>query len=350
MINEFSLTIGAAMKLTTRLFLSFTLMLTASIAQGSPVNPFNYDNPIVTQRADPFIHRHTDTGCYTFIGTSPKFDNIELRQACRLNDLKTAQPKVIWQKNESGVMSQNIWAPELHQIDGTWYIYFAAGEKERPFQIRMFVLSNKNEDPMTGQWRVSGKITTPWDSFALDATTFEHQGKRYLIWAQQDKERSYNSALWMAEMDSPLTIKQPVIRLTKPEFDWEIQGYKVNEGAAVLIRHGKVFVTYSASATDHRYATGLLWADATSNLMDESNWHKSSKPVFETNEQLDRFGPGHNSFVLAEDGKTDLMIYHSRDYRELRGNPLTDPNRHARARAIYWDKNGMPVFSAEIPD
>jgi GH43 family beta-xylosidase len=48
--------------------------------------------------------------------------------------------------------------------------------------------------------------------------------------------------------------------------------------------------------------------------------------------------------VLAEDGVTDLMIYHARDYRELRGTPLTDPNRHARARALNWDERGFPVF------
>ena len=38
------------------------------------------DNPIVLQRADPQLVRH-DNGCYTFIGTSPKFDEIALRQA-----------------------------------------------------------------------------------------------------------------------------------------------------------------------------------------------------------------------------------------------------------------------------
>ncbi|MEJ2402179.1 MAG: family 43 glycosylhydrolase, partial [Xanthomonadales bacterium] len=68
------------------------------------------------------------------------------------------------------------------------------------------------------------------------------------------------------------------------------------------------------------------------------------KPVFETDEALGRYGPGHNGFTIAEDGVTDLMIYHARDYRELRGTPLTDPNRHARARVLYWDENGFPDF------
>ncbi len=126
--------------------------------------------------------------------------------------------------------------------------------------------------------------------------------------------------------------------------DWERLGYKVNEGAAVIIRNGKVFLTYSASATDHRYAMGLLWADGDADLMDPASWHKLPEPVFISDESLGRYGPGHNSFTIAEDGKTDLMIYHGRDYLDLQGTPLTDANRHARARVLQWDENGFPDF------
>lgn len=332
-----------------RAWLILSLVLTSSYAIAT-TNIINIDNPIAVQRADPQIHKHEDTGCYTFIASSPKFDQIELRQACRINDLKIAEPKVIWRKNESGPLSQNIWAPELHEVDGDWYIHFAAGEKERPFYIRMFVLKNTHPDPMQGTWQNMGQIKTPVDSFSLDATTFEHKGKRYLIWAQQDAEATYNSALLMSEMDSPITITGKTITITKPELDWEVQGFKVNEGAAVIKRHGRILVSYSASATDHRYAMGLLWADEDADLMDPQSWHKKQEPILTTNGSVARFGPGHNSFVLADDGQTDLLIYHARDYKELRGTPLTDPNRHARARVITWDKDGFPVLNPELGD
>lgn len=308
------------------------------------------DNPIVLQRADPWLVRDDKTGCYTFIGTSPKFDEIELRQACRLNDLKLAEPKVIWHKNDKGPMSTNIWAPELHKVDGSWYIHFAAGDVEKPFSIRMFVLKNDSENPMDGQWQEMGQLKTHLDSFSLDATTFSHNGKRYLVWAQQNQPATYNSALWIAEMDSPTSIKEPIVAITEPTLDWEVQGYKVNEGAAVMIREGKVLLTYSASATDHRYAMGLLWADNDADLLDPASWHKKQQPIFASNEKVGRFGPGHNSFVKAEDGVTDLLIYHSRDYKELQGTPLTDPNRHARARIIKWDDQGFPILSKEKGD
>jgi GH43 family beta-xylosidase len=322
---------------------AFTTGAAADVPEPAAIGR-TLDNPIVVQRADPWLHRVDDTGCYYFIGTAPEFDRIELRHACRLNDLKIAEPVVIWRKHASGPMSENIWAPELHRIDGRWYIYFAAGDVEAPFSIRMYALSSGNDDPMTGPWREEGRIATHLDTFSLDATVFEHRGTRYMVWAQMDAVRSYNSALWIAEMDSPVSIRPPVVLLTEPDLEWERLGYKVNEGAAVIVRNGRVFMTYSASATDHRYAMGLLWADADAELLDPGSWQKSPEPVFTTNPDVGRYGPGHNSFVLAEDGATDLMIYHARDYRELRGTPLTDPNRHARARVLTWDERGFPVF------
>jgi GH43 family beta-xylosidase len=339
--------LGASVKLRAAEPMQVPTLLTASPA--TPATPVQAalqlpDNPLVLQRADPFIHREDSTGCYHFTATVPDFSALEIRSSCQLNDLKLAKPVTVWRKKASGPMSTNIWAPELHRINNRWYLYFAAGDIAKPFSIRMYVLSNSHADPTQGSWQEEGELKTHFDSFALDATTFSHNGKRYLVWAQQDAAQNYNSALWLAEMSSPTQIKQPVVQLSEPTLDWEIQGYKVNEGPAVLVRHGRVLITYSASATDERYAMGLLWADASADLLQTQSWHKLPQPVFASSASLNRFGPGHNSFVLAEDGKTDLMLYHSRDYRELRGTPLTDPNRHARIRPLYYNAVGFPVF------
>ncbi|KMT66635.1 alpha-N-arabinofuranosidase [Catenovulum maritimum] len=309
-----------------------------------------YNNPLVKQRADPWIWKDTDD-TYYFIGSAPEFDRIELRSSKTINGLTNADAKVIWTKHETGPMSYHIWAPEIHKIDGKWYVYFAASRAEDIWHISMYALSNESANPMEGDWVEEGQVDSGWENFALDATSFEHRGKRYMIWAQSNKERTYNTALWMAEMTSPTTInKEKVIALTEPELPWEIIGYKVNEGPAVLIRNGKVFVTYSAAATDHNYAMGLLWADEDADLMDKASWSKSPEPVFYMNADKKRFGPGHNSFTVAEDGVTDLLIYHSRDYLELKGTPLTDPNRDARVKEIKWDENGFPDFGQNTDD
>ena len=138
--------------------------------------------------------------------------------------------------------------------------------------------------------------------------------------------------------------------ITTPEYQWEERGHRVNEGPAVLIRNGKVFVAFSASATDANYCIGLLWADENADLTEASSWNKLPEPVFYTNERLKRFGPGHNNFVKAEDGKTDLIVYHARDYKDIKGEPLYDPNRHTRVRVLRWTADGMPDFGQERDD
>lgn len=306
-------------------------------------------SPLVLQRADPYIHR-TPAGRYYFIATTPEFDRIELRAANSLPELKTAAAKTVWRKHRSGAMGANIWAPELHYFNNTWYVYFAAGDAEKPWLIRMYVLANESADPLIGEWKELGRVKTARDSFSLDATTFEHKGQRYLIWAQKDPEEKLNSALYIAKLISPTKVGDVEVEISRPQLDWEIQGYKVNEGAAVIVRNGKIFISYSASATDHRYAMGLLWADADSDLLAASSWHKLPQPVFTSNPALNRYGPGHNSFTLGGDGQTDIMVYHARDYLELQGTPLTDPNRHTYIRRFNWTSEGFPDFGQNKSD
>ena len=302
-----------------------------------------YPNPLVEQRADPWILKHDD-GFYYFIASVPEYDRLELRRAKTVAGLAQAEPKVVWQRHQQGPMSWHIWAPELHRIDGTWYIYFAAGEAESPWNIRMWALSNKAANPLEGEWDERGQIKTDLDTFSLDATTFEHRGRRYLIWAQNEPDFDTGTTLRMAELADPTTVKQPIITISRPELPWERIGHNVNEGAAVVKRDNRIFVTYSASATDENYAMGLLWADQDADLLDPASWNKSQEPVFQTSERFGEYGPGHNSFTIAEDGVTTLMVYHARPYAGTRPDPLSDPNRHARVKAIGWDADGMPVF------
>ena len=46
------------------------------------------------------------------------------------------------------------------------------------------------------------------------------------------------------------SILGPQVRITAPELPWETVGFRVNEGPAVLIRHGRVFTGRSAWTRD----------------------------------------------------------------------------------------------------
>jgi GH43 family beta-xylosidase len=300
----------------------------------------SYSNPWIVNRADPYVLKHTD-GFYYFTASVPEYDRIVLRKAATLEGLVEAEEAVIWRKHEVGEMGNHIWAPEIHHIGGKWYIYFAAGTAEDQWAIRPYVLECTDEDPITGTWVEKGKIALDFESFSLDATTFYHRGDQYLIWAQYKES---DSNLYIAKLVNPWTIAGPQVLIATPQYDWEIQGHRVNEGPAVLMRNGRIFVAFSASATDHRYCMGLLEAAADADLLDPSSWTKHPQPVFETNEETSNYGPGHNCFTVSEDGSTDLIVYHARPYKELIGSALSDPNRHARVQAFSWNEDGTPYF------
>lgn len=312
-----------------------------------------YKNPIVKQAADPFIYKHSD-GYYYFTASVPEYDRIEIRRSKSIQGLSSEIPTIAWRKHASGEMSSLIWAPEIHFIEDKWYIYFAAANTpkivDNLFCHRIYVIENSSLNPLEGNWVEKGQLKTNWESFSLDATTFEHNGTRYLVWPQKDPNIYGNSNLYIARLRNPWTIEGRQIMISKPEYPWETNGFWVNEGPSVIKKNGKIFISYSASATDHNYCIGLLTAEATSDLLNQSSWSKSPVPVFSTNYDDGIYGPGHNSFTISEDGKDDILVYHARDYREIEGDPLYDPNRHTRVQKLKWKADGTPDFGKPIAD
>ncbi|AWB69144.1 alpha-N-arabinofuranosidase (plasmid) [Saccharobesus litoralis] len=311
--------------------------------------------PLIEQRADPFIFKHSD-GYYYFTASVPAYDCIEIRKARSIAELKHAEPSIAWCKPDTGEYSELIWAPELHFVDGSWYVYFAAAPSREIvdglFQHRMYVLRCDDADPTTGDWQFVGKIDTGIDSFCLDATVFYHKGILYYLWAQKENEITGNSNLYIAPMASPTEISGKPVLISKPEFDWEIRGFWVNEGPAVLKGNGKIFVSYSASATDENYCMGLLSIDENADLLEPANWVKTESPVFKTVSEAKMFGPGHNSFTKSECGQHDMLVFHARNYTEIEGDPLWNPDRHTFVKKITWNAQGEPVFGtpADLED
>jgi GH43 family beta-xylosidase len=303
--------------------------------------------PLILQRADPCIRRHTD-GWYYFTASVPAYDRIELRRARTIEELPLARTVEVWCRPETGPCSELIWAPEIHHVFGAWHIYFAAAPsraiKNDLFQHRMWMIATTAENPLEGAWTAPVRIETGLDTFSLDATTFTHRGVTYYVWAQKDPAIRGNSNLYIARMRNGAELATPPVRLSVPEHDWETRGFRVNEGPSVLIRHGRVYLSYSASATDENYCMGLLDADENADLLDPHSWAKSPQPVFTSDFERQIYGPGHNSFTVAEDGVTDLLVYHARTYTNIVGDPLWDPNRHTYVKPLRWDDNGMPVF------
>ena len=306
-----------------------------------------WNTPFIAQRADPYIRN--ENGVFWFTASVPEYDRIILRRADSLAGLREAPEVTVWRAHTSGPMSQHIWAPELHRIDGRWYLFFAAGEREDIWKIRPWLLRCESDDPLQGPWTELGmlKAADPFSfqDFSLDMTTFVHRGERYCVWAEKVATGPKISNLYIARMAGPDTLETPQMLLTSPTYAWERHGFWVNEGPAFLPAEDKVFLTYSASDTSAAYCMGMLWADAGADLMDIAAWHKSPRPVFGTDAVRGIYGTGHNSFFRDEEGAW-CTAYHARPYDEIIGDPLYDPNRHTYVMKLAW-RDGMPVFSLD---
>lgn len=339
----------------------------AEYEAGKPEEPqyaeTEYANPLIEERADPYIIKGND-GYYYFTASYPMrgsndtdgYDRVVLRRSKTLEGLSDAEEISIWDEKDSDICFRYIWAPELHYIGGKWYVYFAgSASRANVWDIRCFVLACDSDDPYTGKWSVKSRFLPmegdnfSFSQFSLDMTYFENNGTHYVIWAQKPGD----SNLYMATIDSekPWQLTSKPITLAKPQYYWEKARYSVCEGPAVLKHDGKIFVCYSAAGTGPEYCVGLLTANADADLMNLASWEKSDTPVLSSVDLNGEYGPGHNSFTVDEDGNA-VFVYHARSEECFQGecgfagqDPLVDPCRHARLRKVLWSKDGTPILN-----
>lgn len=330
-----------------------------------------YTNPIIYHRADPFVYKHTE-GYYYFTGSHTdmehnlvgqfQYRNIAIRRAKTLEGLADGsdayEERIVYAREPlPGNNSPHIWAPEIHFIQGKWYIYFTTViDENEMWSIRPHVLECAEADPFKGEWKNLGRVqTTTEDSiaftdFSLDHSVLQLNGELYFFWAEK---HPVDSVIYAAKMVNPWTIDSSrICPVVSPEYNWERHGFPVCEGPGFLHRNGKVFLTYSASGTDALYCIGMCTADENADLLDEKSWKKSPYPVFQSSKKNGQFGPGHNSFTYDEEGH-DVMVYHARQEERYLVDetyqPLYDAGRNATIMRIFWNPDGTPNFSVPIP-
>lgn len=312
--------------------------------------PKKITNPLLPSGADPWaIYKD---GYYYYTHTTGR--NITLWKTKDLFRLRTAEKKQVFIPLPKCEFSKNLWAPEIHFIDDKWYIYFAAdnGKNENH---RLFVLENDAADPMQGEWKLKGKLTTPGDKWCIDGSVFHHNNQLYMVWSGWEGDLNGQQDIYIAKMKNAWTVEGERVKLSSPELPWEMIGdlhdkhnpphVNVNEGPVMLMRNNKLFLVYSASGcwTDH-YALGMLTASVHSDPMDPASWTKSPKPLFKQSKKNSVYAPGHCSFFTSPDGTEDWILYHANS----KPNKGCGKHRSPRAQRFYWNEDGSPNFG--IPE
>lgn len=331
-----------------------------------------YSNPISTVNlGDPWMTRYAVDGEDWYLFTYSTNDNITLKRSRTLTDnWDKAETRVVFQPNATSgePWSTDLWAPEIHNISGSWYIIFTAtpdGDDPPPLQDamcpincpainhRMFVLAGDSPDPWTATFSMKGELNT-YDQFAIDGTYFLHNGEIYHIYScWEQKYSAWPANLCITHMSDPWTVDTALSDrriISVPNEPWERVPYgrpdtrlATNEGPQQLINPttGQNFVVYSAARVNTPfYCLGMLELVGNDPRQYQS-WRKHREGcVFHQNTVEGVYGTGHASFTTSPDGTEDYIVYHA----QTTANPSANLYRTVRTQKFTWNDDGTPNF------
>ena len=206
--------------------LAFMLSLAYSLATDKADDGGTFVNPLLDAGPDPWALWHNDE--YFYMHTMG--DRLVLWRTRDITDLRNAESKTVWIPTDPA-NSRNLWAPEIHNFDDKWYIYYAADDGNTD-NHQLYVLENVNKDPFEGEFVMKGRISTDNDNnWAIDGSLFRHKGKIYMVWSGWQTRRVdvETQCIYIAEMKNPWTLGSERVLISKPEFEWE-RRYKNDDG------------------------------------------------------------------------------------------------------------------------
>ncbi|KAK6439921.1 hypothetical protein LTR95_003856 [Oleoguttula sp. CCFEE 5521] len=252
--------------------------------------------------------------------------------------------------------SERLWAPELHDLQGRWWVYFAAADpvlgnrSHRMYLLRGPLSSGSPRGDGPEDWSfvglVKGMDSSQW---AIDGTVFTLKGQLYLAYSGWPPDTppgdERTQALYLLPLSSPTTAVAgaTAAQISFPTEVWERTGeVAIQEGpqwiaSPPLTSSGKPKwqgLLYSCSASwTPLYKMAMLRYTGEDPML-ASSWRKSNKPLLQSDVNgTGPYGPGHGTF-LQEGGGT-VAVFHATDH-------IGDGNqgRKARMQRVTWDERG----------
>ncbi len=329
------------------LVILYAFNLNSCSGSKDTLEPCQFVNPVASGH-DPWVIKKEDT--YYFIESRGR--GIYLSETKELTRIKANQ-KQIWKLSGSGWNQHNLWAPELHYLEGKWYVYYAAGRSGPPYTSqRSGVLQAASDDPFggyidKGMLYTGDDIETGEDNkWAIDLTVLNLNDQLYAIWSGWEENRDTDKTpqhLYIAKMENPWTISSNRVKLSLPEEHWETGGQlDLQEGPQILTNDDDdIFIIYSTRESwMPAYRLGQLrLKNRNADPMDPDNWEKSG-PVFTGTKEV--HGVGHASFTKSPDGTENWIIYHTK--------ADTEPGweRLIHMQIFTWNEYGSPEFGEPV--
>jgi len=238
-----------------------------------------------------------------------------------------------------------LWAPEIHYVRGSFYIYFALETNNDNANHRMYVIRALDANNALGSYTNIKRLVAPGspDVWAIDGTVMQYgNGQLYFIWSGWPEINSgMPQNLYIAPMSDPETLSGPRVLLREPRSSWETLGGPINEGPQVLEHNGRWFCIFSASGSwTADYQLGMIGIDGLKDPLVRGNWWQDlDRPVFWRNDEQSVFGVGHASFTTSPDRSEPWIVYHAME----RADGGWD-GRTARAERFTWNPDGSPAL------
>jgi GH43 family beta-xylosidase len=155
---------------------------------------------------------------FYYYSESRNQSTIHIRRSRTITDIGQDEGACVWTPPLSGMNSKSVWAPELHFLNGKWYIYYAADDGQNE-NHRMWVLESETSDPQ-GRYIERGCLET--DGWAIDGTILRQaDGRLFFIWSGWPGAVNGRQNLYIAPMSDPCTLSGSRTLICSPEHPWE---------------------------------------------------------------------------------------------------------------------------------
>jgi beta-xylosidase len=312
-----------------------------------------YQNPVWPGYfADPFVFRWRDD--YYAYGTSGALEadatgTVHAFKILRSRDLVTWSAAGVALGLSGEERAWGFWAPEVAQRDGKFFLYYSRAPAGADEKHRVRVAT---ADQPTGPFVDQGEVMRD-AGFSIDAHPFRdpRDGEWYLFFARDYFDERAGTGLAVTRLSSDLLrgIDEPQLVL-RANADWQIYqrdrtlygrrwaAWHTVEGPCVVEHDGRYYCFYSGGNWQtHEY--GVSYAVAPHPL---GPWVHApeNEPMVLRQKPGEVLGPGHNSYIVAPDGHTELLVYHAWDVARSARRMCIDP--------LVWTKNGPRCLGPTI--
>jgi beta-xylosidase len=324
--------------------LSISILILIVSCQNKNEVSFKAENPLSIALGDPYILKASDS-VYYMVGTGGVEDGFKMYSSTNMKDWKD-EGRIYQGNTDSSWCVANFWAPELYEIDGTFYLIYSADWRVNPNgELENFRIGIAKSDSPTGPYvdMYAHPIFDP-DYPVIDGNLWFEEGKVYLYysrccyknpveseiadWAREQGLFDVIEESWIYGVElrpdfsgivgEPQLLLRPPIKMDNMQTEWESRSVtsgemnrRWTEGSYIFKHSDKYYIMYSSNYFGGKnYAVGY----ATSNSPLGPFIKAPNNPILQKNVEQGGVvtGTGHNSVTVSPDGQQMLCVYHGR--------------------------------------